>query len=67
MVLTELAWQDEEFTRRWLDDELLYYTREQAPEDAKRLYELRRQQIQTEGIMPPYVAQHQRRLSGRLS
>ena len=40
MVLTELAWDDEEFARRFLEHEILYYTREQAPEEAKRLHYL---------------------------
>jgi hypothetical protein len=38
MVLTELAWDPEEFARRFLDQEILYYTREQAPEEARRLH-----------------------------
>jgi hypothetical protein len=38
MVLTELAWQDEELARRILDGELLHFTREQAPDDAGRLH-----------------------------
>jgi len=38
MVLTELAWDTEEFARRFLDQEILYYTREQAPEEARRLH-----------------------------
>jgi hypothetical protein len=38
MVLTELAWQDDELARRMLDGELLYYTREQAPDEAARLH-----------------------------
>jgi hypothetical protein len=38
MVLTELAWDDEEFARRLIDAEVLYYTREQAPDEAKRLH-----------------------------
>jgi hypothetical protein len=38
MVLTELAWHDEELARRMLDGELLYYTREQAPDEAARLH-----------------------------
>jgi len=38
MVLTELAWDEEEFARRFLEQEILYYTREQAPELAKRLH-----------------------------
>ncbi len=40
MVLTELAWDPEEFARRFLDQEILYYTREQAPEEARRLHYL---------------------------
>jgi hypothetical protein len=38
MVLTELAWDDEEFSRRMADNEVLYYTREQAPDEARRLH-----------------------------
>jgi hypothetical protein len=38
MVLTELAWDQEELARRMVDGELLYYTREQAPEEARRLH-----------------------------
>jgi hypothetical protein len=38
LVLTELAWEDEEFARRMLENELLYYTREQAPDEARRLH-----------------------------
>jgi hypothetical protein len=38
LVLTELAWDQEEFTRRMLDSELLYYTREQAHDEARRLH-----------------------------
>jgi hypothetical protein len=40
MVLTELAWDDEEFARRIIDTEILYYTREQAPDEARRLHYL---------------------------
>ena len=40
MVLTELAWEKEELTRRMMDGELLYYTRERAPEEARRLHHL---------------------------
>jgi hypothetical protein len=39
-VLTELAWDDTELLRRFVDQELLYYTREQAQKDAKRLHYL---------------------------
>jgi hypothetical protein len=38
MVLTELAWEDDELARRLVDNELLFYTREQAPEEARRLH-----------------------------
>jgi hypothetical protein len=38
LVLTELAWEDAEFARRLLDNELLFYTREQAPDEARRLH-----------------------------
>jgi len=38
MVLTELAWDDEELGRRIIDNEILYYTREQASEESKRLH-----------------------------
>lgn len=40
LVLTELAWDEEEFHRRLLDHELLFYTREQAPDEARRLHYL---------------------------
>lgn len=36
LVLTELAWDKDEFARRVLDDEVLYYTRDQATEERKR-------------------------------
>jgi hypothetical protein len=38
MVLTELAWDDEELGRRIIDNEILYYTREQASDESKRLH-----------------------------
>jgi hypothetical protein len=38
MVLTELAWDEDEFARRLVDSEILYYTREQAPDEARRLH-----------------------------
>ncbi len=38
MVLTELAWEEEELARRMVDGELLFYTREQAPDEARRLH-----------------------------
>ena len=40
LVLTELAWDDPEFARRMIENEILYYTREQAPDEAKRLHYL---------------------------
>lgn len=40
MVLTELAWDDAEFMRRMVDDELLYYSREQHHEEAGRIHYL---------------------------
>ena len=38
MVLTELAWDREELARRMMEGELLFYTRERAPEEARRLH-----------------------------
>ncbi|HEX8792485.1 MAG TPA: hypothetical protein VF765_16165 [Polyangiaceae bacterium] len=38
MVLTELAWDEQELARRMVDGELLFYTREQAPDEARRLH-----------------------------
>ena len=40
LVLTELAWDEEEFARRMIENEILYYTREQAPDEARRLHYL---------------------------
>src|SRR5450432_3703047 len=40
MVLTELAWEDEELARRMLDGELLFYSREQAPKESRRLHHI---------------------------
>lgn len=40
MVLTELTWDETEFARRMVENEILFYTREQAPEEAKRLHYL---------------------------
>ncbi|HEY8041780.1 MAG TPA: hypothetical protein VIF15_18375 [Polyangiaceae bacterium] len=40
MVLTELAWDEEELARRMVDGEILFYTREQAPDEARRLHYL---------------------------
>jgi hypothetical protein len=38
LVLTELAWDDDELVRRLIENELLFYTREQAPDEARRLH-----------------------------
>jgi len=38
MVPTELAWDDEELARRLLERDMLFYTRERAPEVAGRLH-----------------------------
>lgn len=40
LVLTELAWDELEFSRRMVENELYYYTREQAPDEARRLHYL---------------------------
>jgi hypothetical protein len=40
MVLTELAWDEQELARRMVDGELLYYTREQAHDESRRLHYL---------------------------
>ena len=40
LVLTELAWDEDEFARRVIENEILYYTREQAPDEARRLHYL---------------------------
>lgn len=40
LVLTELAWDEDEFARRMVEQEVLYYTREQASEEARRLHYL---------------------------
>ncbi len=40
MVLTELAWDEGEFARRMADGEMLFYTRDRAPEEARRLHHL---------------------------
>ena len=40
LVLTELAWDEDEFARRMVENEILYYTREQAPDEARRLHYL---------------------------
>lgn len=40
LVLTELAWDEEEFARRMIENEILFYTREQAPDEARRLHYL---------------------------
>lgn len=38
MVLTELAWDDDELARRMIDDEVLYHARETAEEEASRVH-----------------------------
>jgi hypothetical protein len=38
LVLTELAWDETEFARRYIENEILYYTREQAQDEARRLH-----------------------------
>jgi hypothetical protein len=38
LVLSELSWDSDEFARRMVENELLYYTREQSPDEAKRLH-----------------------------
>lgn len=40
MVLSELAWDDPELLRRLVDNELLYYAREQSREDQHRVHHL---------------------------
>lgn len=40
LVLTELAWDEHEFARRMIENEILFYTREQAPDEARRLHYL---------------------------
>ncbi len=40
LVLTELAWDEGELARRMADDEVLYYAREQAQDDARRLHHI---------------------------
>jgi len=38
MVLTELAWDDDELARRLLDDEVLYHARERSEDEAARVH-----------------------------
>jgi hypothetical protein len=38
LVLTELSWDEAEFARRYIENEILYYTREQAQDEARRLH-----------------------------
>ena len=40
LVLTELAWDREELGRRMADGEMLYYSRERAPREARRLHHI---------------------------
>ncbi len=38
LVLTELAWDEQEMMRRLADDEVFYYSREQARDEARRIH-----------------------------
>lgn len=38
MVLTELAWDDEELARRLMDDEVLFHARERSEDEAARVH-----------------------------
>jgi hypothetical protein len=38
LVLTELAWDEQELMRRLIDDEVLYYAREQSRDEARRVH-----------------------------
>ena len=38
MVLTELAWDDDELARRMLDDEVLFHARERSEDEAARVH-----------------------------
>ena len=40
LVLTELAWDDMELARRLMDNEVLYYAREQSKDEQKRIHYL---------------------------
>lgn len=40
LVLTELAWDESELTRRLLENEVLYYSREQGQRETRRLHHL---------------------------
>lgn len=40
LVLSELAWDDDEFLRRAADDELLFYTRDVAQDETRRVHHL---------------------------
>jgi len=40
MVLTELAWDDQELARRLLDNEVLFFAREQSREEERRIHYL---------------------------
>jgi hypothetical protein len=40
MALTELAWEDEELARRLVEGELLFYSREQAPQESRRIHHI---------------------------
>lgn len=40
LVLTELAWDDQELARRLMDNEVLYFAREQSKDEQKRIHYL---------------------------
>ena len=40
MVLTELVWEDDELARRMVEGEMLFYAREQAPREARRVHQV---------------------------
>ena len=40
LMLTELSWDDDEFIRRFANDEIFYYAREQSNDEAKQLHHL---------------------------
>jgi hypothetical protein len=40
LVLTELAWDEDELVRRLLDDEVLYYSRDQSRDEVRRVHHL---------------------------
>jgi hypothetical protein len=40
MVPTELAWENEELARRMFEGEMLFYSREEAPQEARRVHQI---------------------------